>query len=95
VAKIVEYLGVGVPVVSTPLRSARSYFGEEPAVRFADFNGASFGDGILGWLSVPRARRRELGLAAAERVATALDWRVVARKAVDFMERTHQRAWTR
>ena len=53
VAKIVEYLAVGLPVVSTPLNSARRYFKDEPMVRFSEFNGQSFGEKILSWLSEP------------------------------------------
>ena len=63
-AKIVEYLGVGLPVVSTPLNSARRYFGAEPAVRFSEFSGASFGQLMLRWLEEPLELRRSLGRAA-------------------------------
>ena len=86
VAKTVEYLGVGLPVVSTPLDSARRYYKQEPAVRFSGFDGLSFGETILSWLNEPAARRRELGLAASARVRAQLDWRAVSRRAVDFVE---------
>lgn len=90
VAKIVEYLGVGLPVVSTPLNSASRYFGNEPAVRFAGFDGESFGRRILGWLDEPIERRRKLGLAASERVQRDLDWEVIRKKAIAFVEKIQQ-----
>jgi glycosyltransferase involved in cell wall biosynthesis len=88
VAKIVEYLGTGLPAVSTPLRSARSYFGAEPALRFAGFDGASFGQAILDWLATPAPERQALGLAASARVARELDWSALSRRAIDFLEHT-------
>jgi glycosyltransferase involved in cell wall biosynthesis len=85
VAKIVEYLAVGLPAVSTRLNSAVRYFGNEPMVRFADFNGKSFGARLLETLRVPydlEAARR-----ASERVRKELDWRTISRNAVDFAEK--------
>jgi glycosyltransferase involved in cell wall biosynthesis len=90
VAKIVEYLGAGLPVVSTPLNSARRYFGNEAAVRFSEFNGESFGQQILGWLHEPRERRRSLGRAASQRVQVELDWGAISKKAIDFVEKIQQ-----
>ena len=90
VAKIVEYLGVGLPAVSTPLDSARRYFGAEPAVRFSEFNGESFGRQILSWLDEPPERRRRLARAASDRVQTELDWGAVSKKAIDFVEKIQQ-----
>lgn len=86
VAKAVEYLGCGLPVVSTPLENLRTYFHDEPAIRFGGFDGESFGAGILAWLARPADERARLGLAASQRVAAQLDWRVIARNAVDFVE---------
>lgn len=90
VAKIVEYLGVGLPVVSTPLNSAQRYFGNEPMVRFSEFDGASFGERILSWLAEPAEARQALARAASARVRAELDWRAISKKAVDFVERIHQ-----
>jgi len=90
VAKIVEYLGLGLPVVSTPLNSAKRYFGDEPAVRFSEFTGASFGHQILSWLAEPIARRHNLGRAASERVRRELDWGTLSKKAIDFVEKIAQ-----
>jgi glycosyltransferase involved in cell wall biosynthesis len=90
VAKIVEYLATGLPVVSTPLDSARRYFGNEPAVRFAGFDGAGFGQAILECLAEPAAHRDRLGRAASRRVRAELDWGVIAQKAIDFADRIAQ-----
>jgi glycosyltransferase involved in cell wall biosynthesis len=86
VAKLVEYLAVGLPVASTALRSATGYFGNDPAVRFSPFEGLALARVILGWLNEPMGVRRELGLAAGRRVRLELDWAVLCRRAVDFVE---------
>lgn len=90
VAKLVEYLGLGLPVVSTSLDSARRYFGQEAAVKFAGFDGANFGRAILDWLQEPAAARRETGLTASARVRAELDWRVIGQKAIAFVEQIAQ-----
>jgi len=90
VAKIVEYFGAGLPVVSTPLNSARRYFGNEPAIRFSEFNGESFGQQILSWLDEPLEWRRSLGRAASQRVQGELDWSIISKKAIDFVEKIQQ-----
>ncbi|MBI4660407.1 MAG: glycosyltransferase family 4 protein [Verrucomicrobia bacterium] len=92
VAKTVEYLAVGLPVVSTPLDSAKRYFGKEPMVRFAGFDGASFGERILAWLNEPAALRVERARIASERVRTELDWRAISKRAIDFVEQHLERA---
>jgi len=86
VAKAVEYLGCGLPVVSTPLENLRTYFREEPALKFSGFTGGSFGDAILEWLDTPEPERDRLGRVASQKVARQLDWRIIAGKAVDFLE---------
>lgn len=85
VAKIVEYLAVGLPVVSTRLNSAARYFKNEPTIRFADFDGEEFGRSLLAALGAPYdlAAAR----AASDRVRRELDWRIISRRAVDFAER--------
>ncbi len=95
VAKIVEYLGVGLPVVSTPLNSAKRYFGDEAAVRFSGFDGESFGKQILGWLNESRDTRRTLGQAASDRVRLGLDWGAISKKAIDFVEKIAQQQGSR
>ena len=90
VAKIVEYLALGLPVVSTPLNSALRYFKSEPMVRFSKFTGASFGEGILSWLREPPEGRYDLARAASERVRNALDWSRISKNAIDFVEKTFQ-----
>lgn len=86
VAKIVEYLAVGLPVVSTRINSAARYFGNEPTVKFVGFSGEEFGAAILQTLQNPPAQLAEAARAASERVARELDWRVISRKACDVVE---------
>jgi glycosyltransferase involved in cell wall biosynthesis len=87
VAKIVEYLGVGLPVVSTSLNSASRYFRDEPMVKFAGFDGARFAGAILSTLCDPFPDRLRAARRASERVKRELDWRAICRKAADFTER--------
>jgi glycosyltransferase involved in cell wall biosynthesis len=86
VAKAVEYLAVGLPTVSTRLESISRYFRGEPLIRFVEFDGAAFGQAILAWLAERPARIRELGVGVQQRVQTELDWRTIARRALDFVE---------
>ncbi len=92
VAKAVEYLAVGLPAVSTPLRSIQTYFRDEPLIRFSAFDGASMAEAILAWLAEPPDTRARLGPAASRRVRAALDWRAISRRAVDFVEEIAGRA---
>ena len=92
VAKVVEYVGSGLPTVSTPLKSIQRYFQNDPMVRFAGFDGADFGRKIIGWLEEPadtwRARARD----SAVRVRAELDWQPLCQKAVDFVEKIYAAA---
>jgi glycosyltransferase involved in cell wall biosynthesis len=91
VAKVVEYLGVGLPVVCTPLKGIQRYFRQEPLVKFSTFDGQDFGDQVLAWLREPLARRNEWGRQASAKVRAALDWRVICGKAVSFVEQVSSR----
>lgn len=86
VAKAVEYLACGLPVVSTPLENLQTYFRDEAALRFSGFDGESFGAAIFDWLATPASERDRLGRLASRRVAAQLDWRIIAGHAVDFLE---------
>jgi glycosyltransferase involved in cell wall biosynthesis len=86
VAKIVEYLAVGLPVVSTRLNSAFRYFKDEPMLKFTDFDGAAFGRTIVESLRNPLPNISEAAREASDRVRRELDWRTISRRAVDFME---------
>ena len=86
VAKAVEYLGCGIPVASTPLENLRTYFADEPAMRFGTFDGESLAAQVMSWLDTPAPDRIGLGRAASARVAADLDWSGVTRRAVDFVE---------
>jgi len=88
VAKVVEYVASGLPVVCTPLKSIRRYFQNDPMVRFSEFNGADFGKKIISWLDEsPLAWQIRAGKSAA-RVQAELDWQSLCHKAVDFIEET-------
>lgn len=84
VAKAVEYVAVGLPAVSTPLKSIQSYFGQDPMVRFATFDGEDFGRAIVQRLDEPVDESR--ARASAARVKAELDWGPLCRKAIDFVE---------
>jgi glycosyltransferase involved in cell wall biosynthesis len=86
VAKAVEYLGCGLPVVSTSLENLCRHFAEEPAIRFAGFDGEAFARSVIEVLKLPRAERDRMGLAASARVAATLDWSRVTAHAAEFVE---------
>ena len=86
VAKIVEYLAVGLPVVSTSLNSATRYFANESTVKFAGFHGVRFGGAIIQSLRSPIQNFSEAATAAASRVKRELDWRTISRRACDRVE---------
>jgi glycosyltransferase involved in cell wall biosynthesis len=86
VAKLVESLAVGLPVVSTPLEAMQRHFRNEPAVKFSGFDGGSFAAAILAWLDSPAAERERLGRAAGERVRRELDWPFITANAAVFVE---------
>ncbi len=88
VAKIVEYVATGLPTVCTPLKSVRSYFKNDPLVKFSEFNGEDFGRKILSWLDEPVANWQPQVAKSAARVKAELDWQPLCRKAVDFIEKT-------
>lgn len=92
VAKVVEYLALGLPVASTPLEGIRRYFAGEPLARFAQFDGASLGETVLGWLREPPGTRQALAAPAAARVREQLDWGAICARAADAMDIAHQRA---
>lgn len=87
VAKAVEYLGCGIPVVSTSLENLTRHFAGEAAMRFAGFDGVQFGDRLLDWLGTSLEVRRAVGRTASDRVRDELDWGALAGRAVDFAER--------
>ena len=84
VAKLVEYAALGLPVVSTPLAGVKSFFGDEPSVRFSAFEGDQFTNDVIDLLDNPPPRAESERL--ARRVAAELDWPVICTKAVDRLE---------
>jgi glycosyltransferase involved in cell wall biosynthesis len=95
VAKTVEYLALGLPVVSTPLDNLKRYFHNEPMIRFSDFSEAGFADGILSWINDQESVRPRFARQASDRVRSSLDWPVLCRRAVDFIEATAASTTTR
>lgn len=87
VAKTVEYLALGLPVVSTPLESGVRYYAGQAGVVFSEPNGASFAAEVLRWLDTPPARRAAAVAPAQRKVAAELDWKVLCSRAVDLAER--------
>ncbi|HSY17124.1 MAG TPA: glycosyltransferase family 4 protein [Candidatus Acidoferrales bacterium] len=90
VAKIVEYIATGLPTVCTPLRSVRGYFKNDPLVKFAGFEGVSFGEKILEWLAAPVGEWQPFAEKSSARVRAELDWQPLCRKAVDFAEKVQR-----
>ena len=86
VAKVVEYVASGLPAVCTPLQSIRSYFQNDPMVRFSEFNGADFGKKILDWLDEPPLAWQIRAARSAAQVKAELDWEPLCRMAVEFIE---------
>lgn len=94
VAKVVEYVAVGLPAVCTPLKSIQSYFDGDPMVRFADFNGIDFGRKIVGWLNESPFEWQLDACKSAARVETELDWQPLCGRAIDFVEKVYSTAKT-
>ncbi len=89
IAKAVEYLAAGIPVVCTPLEGLRSYFQDEPLIRFSSFDGCQFGEDLLYWLKMPTSERIPLQKEAAAKIWTELDWKVICDRGVEFCEKIH------
>lgn len=89
VAKVVEYVAVGLPTVCTPLKSIKNYFDGDPMVRFASFDGVDFGRKILGWLDESSFAWQLDACKSAARVETELDWQALCERAVDFVEKIY------
>jgi hypothetical protein len=61
------------------------YFGNDPMIRFAKFDGEDFGRALLTRLEEPVDEPR--ARASAARVQADLDWQPLCRKAVEFAEK--------
>lgn len=86
VAKTVEYLALGLPVVSTPLESAVRYYRGLEAVKFAE-SGPAFAAAALAWLDLPSVARARAVEPARRKVEAELPWHVLCRRAVGLLER--------
>ncbi|HEX3625696.1 MAG TPA: glycosyltransferase family 4 protein [Verrucomicrobiae bacterium] len=92
VAKVVEYVAIGLPSVCTPLKSIQRYFQNEPMIRFAKFNGEDFGRKIVSWLEESPLNWQIDACNSAARVQAELDWQPLCRKAVNFVEEIYARS---
>lgn len=86
VAKTVEYLALGLPVVSTPLDSAVRYFQGFDGIRFSGPEGAGFSEAIVRWLDLPPSARDAAVEPARIKVAAELNWPVICGRAAEFLE---------
>ncbi len=86
VAKTVEYLALGLPVVCTPLESALQYYSGLEGVTFAGGEGSDFGGAILAWLEKSAEDRRHAVERARRKVEAELDWGTVCARAAEFIE---------
>jgi glycosyltransferase involved in cell wall biosynthesis len=88
VAKTVEYLALGLPVVSTPLESALRYYAGCEAVKFSDDTAESFARAMLEWLAMTRVARAAAVEPARLKVEAQLNWDAVCGRAAEFIELT-------
>jgi len=91
VAKTLEYLALGLPVVSTPLVSAQRYYAGLEGISFSDTHGSGFTDLVLKWLDINDIDRQKLIEPARRKVIEELDWSRLSARAVDLAEQVLQR----
>jgi glycosyltransferase involved in cell wall biosynthesis len=89
VAKVVEYVASGLPAVCTSIKSIRTYFKDEPMIRFSEFDGEDFGRKIVSWLDESPLDWQVAACKSAVRVQMELDWQPLCRKAIDFVEKIY------
>ncbi|MCC6234254.1 MAG: glycosyltransferase family 4 protein, partial [Verrucomicrobiales bacterium] len=90
VAKTVEYLGLGLPVVSTPLQSSLQYYAGLRGITFSDDAGTDFGPAVLRWLDLPQSERSAAVEPARLKVHRELNWPTLCARATDFVETVAQ-----
>jgi glycosyltransferase involved in cell wall biosynthesis len=83
--KIVEYMAMGLPVVSFDLKESRTSAGDA-AVYIANDDPAAMGEAIIELLNDPE-RRHEMGQIGRTRVRESLAWDHSKRHLVDFYDR--------
>lgn len=86
VAKTVEYLALGLPVVGTPLESAVRYYAGLDGIRFSQADGRDFGPLLLETLDWTHSRRAAAVAPARAKVAAELNWNVICRRAAEWIE---------
>ena len=90
VAKTIEYLALGLPVVSTPLESATRYYAGLEGISFSDTQGSTFADCVLKYLDTNAIQRKQLVEPARRKVIEELDWSRLCAHAVDVAEQVFQ-----
>ncbi len=90
VAKTVEYAGMGIPMVCTPLRGTMRYWRDNPIIRFSEMNPDSFADKVLSWFDEPHQTRQLWGRGASAKMHAELDWVPFSRRVVDRLEEIHR-----
>ena len=91
VAKIVEYLAVGLPVVSTRLKSISTHFASNPLARFTAFDGRDFGQAILEQLEWSSVGVMDAARATTPNLRQQLCWDSISQHAVDIAEQTFKK----
>ncbi len=86
VAKTIEYLAMGLPVVSTPLEGSTRYYQGLEGVTFAGSTGEGFAEAIMGWLELTPEARVARVEPARQKVERDLDWPVLCRRVAAFLE---------
>jgi glycosyltransferase involved in cell wall biosynthesis len=88
--KIVEYMAMGLPVVSFDLKESR-YSAGEAAVYISNDDPDAMGDAMIALLQDPD-RRRKMGEIGRRRVREALAWDYSKKVLVEFYDRLLQRS---
>lgn len=87
VAKAVEYLALGMPVVSSKLEGLWKFFKANPLIRFTDFNAKEFAKTVIWTLKEAPLIRQRYGSVVARQLQEELSWQAVAERAIQFIEK--------
>ncbi len=91
IAKLVEYVALGMPSVCGKLSGVSKYFGNEPLVQFTEFDPKALADGLLLALNTPIEVSRKHSEELRSKVLRDLDWRALCNRALDFLEATQHK----
>ena len=88
IAKLVEYVALGMPSVCGRLRGVSKYFKNEPLVQFTEFDPEALADALLLALNTPIEVSKKHGEELRLKVLRDLDWNALCNRALDFLEAT-------